>query len=57
MDAIEPEANLRALGEPMLRLMGDDAARRAMRARLEARTEPDAAERIARFLLGAGSIA
>jgi hypothetical protein len=40
----------------MLRLMGDDAARRAMRARLEARTEPDAAERIARFLLGAGSI-
>jgi len=56
MDAIEPEANLRALGEPMLRLMGDDAARRAMRARLEARTEPDAAERIARFLLGAGSI-
>lgn len=54
-DAIEPEANLRALGEPMLKLMHDDAARRAMRARLEARTEPDAAERIARFLLGAGS--
>jgi len=54
-DAIEPEANLRALGEPMLKLMHDDASRRAMRARLEARTEPDAAERIARFLLGAGS--
>jgi UDP-N-acetylglucosamine--N-acetylmuramyl-(pentapeptide) pyrophosphoryl-undecaprenol N-acetylglucosamine transferase len=54
-DAIEPEANLRALGEPMLRLMHDDTARRAMRDRLEARSEPDAAERIARFLLGAGS--
>jgi UDP-N-acetylglucosamine--N-acetylmuramyl-(pentapeptide) pyrophosphoryl-undecaprenol N-acetylglucosamine transferase len=54
-DAIEPEANLRALGEPLLALMQDDAARRAMRARLEARSEPDAAERIARFLLGTGS--
>jgi UDP-N-acetylglucosamine--N-acetylmuramyl-(pentapeptide) pyrophosphoryl-undecaprenol N-acetylglucosamine transferase len=54
-DAIEPEANLRALGEPLLKLMHDDASRRAMRARLEARSEPDAAERIARFLLGAGS--
>jgi len=54
-DAIEPEANLRALGEPMLKLMHDHASRQAMRARLEARTEPDAAERIARFLLGAGS--
>ncbi|MBM4051837.1 MAG: UDP-N-acetylglucosamine--N-acetylmuramyl-(pentapeptide) pyrophosphoryl-undecaprenol N-acetylglucosamine transferase [Planctomycetes bacterium] len=54
-DAIEPEANLRALGEPTLRLMRDHAARHAMRARLQARSEPDAAERIARFLLGAGS--
>ncbi len=54
LDAIEPEPNLTALGLPLVQLMTDDAKRGAMKRALTARSEPDAAQRIARFLLGAG---
>lgn len=56
LDAIEPARNLTALGEPLLRLMAEEGARGAMRARLEARREPDAAGRVAAFLLGQGPL-
>jgi UDP-N-acetylglucosamine--N-acetylmuramyl-(pentapeptide) pyrophosphoryl-undecaprenol N-acetylglucosamine transferase len=50
-DHVDPQANSRDAGEHLLRLMRDEANRRAMRAALLRRPRPDAALAIARMIL------
>lgn len=52
LDAIDPAANLHAIGEPLRELLLDPVARNRMRAILEERTAPDGAREVAELLLG-----
>ncbi|MCH2162707.1 MAG: UDP-N-acetylglucosamine--N-acetylmuramyl-(pentapeptide) pyrophosphoryl-undecaprenol N-acetylglucosamine transferase, partial [Phycisphaerales bacterium] len=51
-DHVEPAANLESIAPTLRRLLGDQDARNGMQAALEARPQGDAAEAIARRLLG-----
>jgi UDP-N-acetylglucosamine--N-acetylmuramyl-(pentapeptide) pyrophosphoryl-undecaprenol N-acetylglucosamine transferase len=51
LDAIDPAANLHAIGEPLRELLLDPTARAAMRAILEERVVSDGAREIADLLL------
>jgi len=51
-DTIEPTSNLESIGKPLAELLGDIATLTAMREALQSRPHPDAADVVARRILG-----